>query len=153
MQEPQLYQEKRDDVEQLIQHYKEEWERVYFSRTSPDVAPADWVSILTRFMATAFGLFAGGQGGEQDRRNSAILAGVNFYKQVLEPVVAQAVNHPLVFNSFIEPAIERALPGLIGGVYDAVARIVGKLTGGGQQGQPAPPPGTTTTPPVGFQPY
>lgn len=154
MREPQLYQEKRDDVERIIQHYKHEWERAYYSSNTPGMAPADWVdwvSILTRFVASAFDLFRHGQGSEQDRRNSAVLAGMDFYKQVLGPVVAQAVGHPFLFNSIIGPAIERSLPVLIGGLYDAVARIFARLAGEGQA-QPMPP-GTTTQPPEGFQPY
>jgi hypothetical protein len=142
-----LYQSGKDDVDRLIEHYRGQLNvQVHGAYELTSGGPVNWVDVLTRFVASAIQVFAGIQGSGPDQRQAVIDAGLNFYKQVLEPVLEARISHPLVFNNFIEPAIEKALPGVVGGLYDALAKI---LTG--QNGAPARPPAGTDPP--DFRPY
>lgn len=89
-----------------------------------------------------------------DHRTAVIEAVLDFYKSTLRASLAATVNHPFIFDSFIEPAIEKELPLLAGSIYDALVNIMSRPTDPTIETTP-----TSVTPmpvplmPAGWQPY
>lgn len=163
---PILYVQNATAVDALIQHYKREVDgqiqMFRFGRPSApgtgSIVPAgdaagqiDWSNVITRFVASAIDLFAN-FGGDADQKKAAVIAAATqFYRDVVGPLVAEGVGHPFIFNTFITPAIEKLLPRLIGGVYDAITGIFDRKAGTAQGMPPALPPLPSL--PAGFVPY
>lgn len=169
---PILYVQNQDAVQALIAHYKREVEAQaqqfrLFNRpgTGPQLIPSgqtpapalpgdtgvDWGNVLTRFLGSAIDLFGHFNGDPSQRKDAVLAAALQFYRDVIAPMVGAGIGHPFIFNTLIEPAIEKILPRLIGGVYDAIAGIFDRKAAAGTTTQPAAPvaPGL----PAGFTPY
>jgi len=119
-----LYTQLQPEIDKALIHYGS---TVPMFVTEPGtVLPAvDWVGILTKFIGSVTNLAGQVVGASpEDRRQIVIDATMAFYKQSIQSYLATAIGHPFIFNTFIGPAIERALPAIIGQAYDALTGML-----------------------------
>lgn len=137
-------------IQHLIKHYDQQL-KAQALRSGPGqplVTTANWYEIFTKFVASATQIITSITGNPGDKRQAVIDAALAFYKQSIAPLLTQAVGTSWVFDTFIGPVIEREIPALAGGVYDALLAVFTRLS------TPAPttPTGTAGTG-SGFAPY
>lgn len=119
-----------------------------FGGSLPNV---DWAGVFSKFVASVTDLLRTMPGTAADKRQAVINAAADFYQQTLRPLLAGVVGMPVVFNLVVEPAIEKALPQLAGGLYDAIDGAITRLLVGQLQpndgGAPVPGGGSRATTP------
>lgn len=148
---PLLYAQNIPAVQALVDHYKAEVQAQALSLPGAQAVEIDWTNIITRFVGSAIDLFGTFNGDPSQRKAAVIQAAIQFYNEVVEPLLAKGIGRPFIFNTLISPAIEKLLPKLIGGVYDALAKMFDRKAGAGTTTQPAAPVAPNLPP--GFDPY
>lgn len=136
-----LYTQLQPEIDKALVHYGTKVP--LFATTPGSPLPAvDWAGLLTKFVGSITNLVGQVVSATPEQRKQVVVdATLAFYKQSIRSYVETAIGHPFIFNTFIGPAIERALPAIIGQAYDALTSFM--LVG---------PPATAATPPA-FQPY
>lgn len=142
---PILYVQNQAAVTAVVLHYKAEVDASRRYLRSPDlryVTAVDWAGVLTKFVASVVDLFANTTADPAQKRAAAVQAVMQFYRDVVAPMVAAAIGRPLLF-AMLGPVLERLLPQVAGGLYDAIVQIFARKAGG------AAPPAS----PPAFEPY
>lgn len=148
---PMLYVQNIPAVQALVDHYKAEVQAQALSLPGAQAIEIDWTNIITRFIGSAIDLFGSFNGDPAQRKAAVLQAAIQFYNEVVKPLLAEGIGRPFIFNTFISPAIEKILPKLIGGVYDALSKMFDRKASGGTTTQPAAPAAPNL--PAGFVPY
>ncbi len=120
------------NLEALIEHYDAQLKQDPLisgsARALGDKLPdINWYEVFTKFIASATQIVSTVNASPNDRRGAVIEAAVQFWRQSLSPLVADAVKMPWVFNTFVAPSIEQQIPILAGGLYDALASVFARL--------------------------
>lgn len=155
-----VYEQNEPAIKALIVHYQNEVAHsplnvVSVAYNQIVTAPAvDWTSLVTRFLASVTSLLNTSTGDPAQKKAAAVAAVVQFYHDVIQTQLVNAVGRPFIFNTFIGPAIENALPTLAGNLYDVLSTILTRVAGGTAPVLPGVPvlpavPGL----PTGFVPY
>jgi hypothetical protein len=148
---PIMYAQNLTAVQALVDHYKAEVQAQALSMPGAQAIEIDWTNVITRFMGSAIDLFSNFSGDPAQRKAAVLAAVTQFYNEVVKPLLAEGIGRPFIFNTFISPAIEKLLPKLIGGMYDALVKIFDRKASGGNATKPATP--VVPNLPPGFDPY
>lgn len=93
---------------------------------TPAALVVNWVDILTKFVASMHTFLVSAKGTPTEKRAAAVSAGVQFYKTAVRSPLQDAVSNPLMpflYDVFIGPSLDRLVPEMVGGLYDALSKI------------------------------
>ena len=135
-----LFQRLKPDVEKLIRYYSSPVQLLHVRQPDDPQAftlPAELGDTVTRFIASVMLLALGDTQATVEERKAAVLEAVQlFWTYTGREVLQRVLGGPsLVVDQFILPYLERQIPSLVYGMYDALLSIVSRYAG---QSQAAP---------------
>lgn len=113
------------DIAKALQHYDGKLRGSVLSRAVG--GNINWAGIFTQFITTVTQIVSQVVGTPGDKEAAVEEAAMTFWKQTVEPILAQQVGSPWIFNTFIAPMIEKEIPVIVAGLYEAVSQVLTKI--------------------------
>jgi hypothetical protein len=123
-------------LEPVVEHYTKQLTPAHAGARAIDLSKVNWADVMARFVATCVDLVRTLSDSEGNKRAAVVEAGVVFFKSGIEPAVAQQLG---VYASIVLPVIEKLLPDVVGGLYDGLAKVLGRFQGDPKTSPPAIP--------------